>query len=72
MKERREGNHRAVHRLSQCYADVVISINEIEGIYVDGTQSERKHRALCLLREIKATLQRVVDTDLGLKLVEDR
>ena len=68
MIERRQGTHKAVHRLAQVYADLVICIGEIEGIEVSNQFEDRKHRALCLARESREIIQHVVDTDLGLKL----
>jgi hypothetical protein len=71
MNERRQGTHKAVHRLAQVYADIVIAINEVEGLNLaDCNQDERKHRALCILKSDRDIIQHVVDTDLGLKLIE--
>ena len=70
MSERRQGNHKAVHKLAQVYADLVIAIGEIEGLPADYQFNDRKHRALCLIRNSRDVIQHVVDTDLGLKLAE--
>jgi hypothetical protein len=67
MKERRQGTHKAVHRLAQVYADLVIAGNEVEGL----NDCERRHRALCLIHEARDVVQHVVDTDLGLKLIKE-
>lgn len=71
MQERRQGTHKAVHRLAQVYADVIIAISEVEGIGVDYQFQDRKHRSLCLLREVRDVVRHVVDTDLGLKLIKE-
>jgi hypothetical protein len=67
MNERRQGQHRAVHRLAQVYADLVIAVNEIEGL----NDCERRHRALCLTREARDVVKYVVDADLGPKLIRE-
>lgn len=67
MNERRKGQHSAVHRLAQCYADIELAINDIEGL----NDCERRHRALCFMREVRDVIRHVIDTDLGPKLVED-
>lgn len=66
--ERRQGQHNAVHRLSQVYADLVLAEKEL--VYFE--DSERKHRCLCFIRDAYGVVKHVIDTDLGPKLVEDK
>lgn len=61
-------NHSAVHKLSQVYADLMLAEQEVNGLDAD---VERKHRALCFIREAAAVVQKVVDTDLGKRLTEE-
>lgn len=70
MEERRKGTHKAVHRLAQVYADLVLAEKELDGLIVMDTQVERKLRTRHFLRESINVVQHVVDTDLGLKLIE--
>ena len=70
MEERRKGTHKAVHRLAQVYADLVLAEKELDGIVVMENQAERKLRTRHFLRESISVIQHVVDTDLGLKLIE--
>lgn len=70
MSERRQGTHKAVHKLAQVYADLVIAIGEVEGLPADFQYQDRKHRALCILKADRDVIQMVVDKDLGLKLAE--
>lgn len=67
MIERRMGQHKAVHRLAQVYADLVVAVNEVEGL----NDCDRRHRALCLLKDARDTVQHVVDTDLGPRLIKE-
>jgi hypothetical protein len=71
MSERRQGTHKAVHKLAQVYADLVIVISEVEGIALaDERHGDRKHRALCILKSDRDVIQHIVDNDLGRKLAE--
>lgn len=67
MTERRQGQHKAVHKLSQVYANLLLAEKEVKGL--EGTE-ERKHRALCFIREASEIVRRVVDNDLGMRLIE--
>lgn len=67
MQERRRGQHKAVHRLAQVYADLILAEREVEGLQAD---QDRRHRALCFIREAAQVVQHVVDTDLGPQLTK--
>lgn len=67
MNERRQGQHKAVHRLAQVYADLVLAEKEIAGL--DGCDAERKHRVRCFINEAIMQIGYVVDKDLGLQLI---
>lgn len=64
--ERRVGTHRAVHKLSQVFADLTLAkqaVNEMP-------ECPHKHRAQCFIGESLNIIQRVIDNDLGPKLAE--
>ena len=60
-------NHRAVHKLSQVFADLTFAEQEILGF----EESERRHRALCFVRSSLNMVRNVVDNDIGKKLTNE-
>lgn len=66
--ERRKGQHSAVHRLAQVYADLILAEKEVKKL----EDSDTRHRALCFIRESHAVVKHVIDTDLGPSLITEK